>query len=230
MLASFLERYGSRLSDLERRIGYTFSNKALLFEALVHRSFAAEEGLSFDNERLEFLGDAFINFVIGFDIFKREPESTEGELTKKRSQLVREEALAWAARSIGLGDFLFLGKGEEKQGGRDRDSNLADAFEALVGAILVDGGIVRARSFLRKVLIKGKVPVFEDYKTKLFELCRERSYPLPVCVSKKEGSAVRVEIKVNGFRAVIFGSTKREAERIAAEVVYKRMCGALASC
>ena len=225
MLASFLERFEERLRELEKRIGYGFKRRELLLEALLHRSFAKEAGIPVDNERLEFLGDAFLNFEVGLHLFKSRPGLSEGGLTKERAALVREEALAWAARRIGLGDFLLLGKGEEAQGGRYRDSNLADAFEALVGAVLLDGGILKARSLVRRLLVKSNVPRFEDYKSRLVELCDRLSYPQPTFRVENQGSVVRVELRLNGFRAVVFGSSRREAERFASRIAYARFAG-----
>lgn len=228
MLASYLERCEERLSELEGRIGYRFRNRELLLEALIHRSFASEEGLPLDNERLEFLGDAFINFAVGHHLFKKDPSGSEGTLTKKRAQLVREEALAFAAKRIGLGEFLLLGRGEERQGGRERESNLADAFEALVGAVLVDGGVVKARSLVRRLLIDAGVPPIEDYKSKLMEACRRRRIPFPSFRASKEDHRVRVEARLNGFKAVVFASSRREGERLASMILYRRLFGSAA--
>ena len=225
MLASYLERYEERLKAFQERLGYCFKRPELLLEALIHRSFSKEEGIPWDNERLEFLGDAFINFVVGFEFFEKEPAFSEGELTKKRAMLVREESLAWAAKRIGLGDFLLLGKGEEGQGGRERDSNLADAFEALVGAVLVDGGVRRARALVRRLLIKSGVPEIVDYKSKLFEVCTKNRYPRPTLQVYREEGRVKVELSLNGFKAVVFGKTRKEAEGVATKIAYLRLFG-----
>ena len=223
MLASLLESYSERLAELEERIGYRFKDRTILLEALIHRSYAKEKALDVDNERLEFLGDAFLNFVVGMHIFSRRPELKEGGLTRERAKLVREEALAWAAERIGLGDFLLLGRGEERQNGRSRLSNLADAFEALVGAVLVDGGIVKARALVNRLLLKAGVPNIEDYKSMLYDTCRRHAFPLPVFRCLKDGSLVKAEVKLNGFRAVVFGRSKKEAERVAAGIAYKHL-------
>ncbi len=223
MLASLLESYSEKLTELEKRVGYRFKDRAVLLEALIHRSYAMEKALDVDNERLEFLGDAFLNFVVGMHIFSKHPELREGGLTKERAKLVREEALAWAAERIGLGEFLLLGKGEERQNGRTRLSNLADAFEALVGAVLVDGGIVKARALVNRLLLKAGVPNIEDYKSMLYDTCRRYAFPLPVFRCLRDGSLVKAEVKLNGFRAVVFGRSKKEAERVAAGIVYKHL-------
>ncbi len=225
MLASLLERFEDKFRELERRIGYTFKRRGLLLEALTHRSFAAEEGLPFDNERLEFLGDAFLNYAVGHHIFSQAPDATEGQLTQKRAQLVREETLAQAARRIGLGDFLLLGRGERLQGGNDRDSNLADAFEALVGAVVLDGGVKSARALVKRLLIKADLPPFVDYKSSFYHLCRCTGYPIPTVRAKRDGKLMRVDVKCNGLRVVVFGKTRREAERVAFEIAHKRLFG-----
>ncbi|BAT72111.1 ribonuclease III [Thermosulfidibacter takaii ABI70S6] len=228
MLASYLEKYEARLNDLQEKIGYRFREREILLQALIHRSFAKEEGIPQDNERLEFLGDAFINFVVGFEVFKSLPDGSEGELTKKRAMLVREEALAWAARKISLGDYLLLGRGEERQGGRERASNLADAFEALIGAVLVDGGVAKARSVVRRLLVRSGVPEIVDYKSRLLELCHKTRYPRPSFRFKKEVGRVKVEVSFNGFRTVVYGANRKEAERFASKIAYVYLRGKVA--
>ncbi|MGB9668368.1 MAG: ribonuclease III family protein [Thermosulfidibacteraceae bacterium] len=142
-----------KLAKLEKRIGYCFKDKKNLLIALIRRSYQNEGFLGFDNERLEFLGDAFLNFVVANFIYNF-TEFDEAGLTNLRSLLVRKSTLASAAKSINLGEFLFMGKGEEKQGLRDNDTVLADAFEALVAAILLDGSITKATEFVIRVLIE----------------------------------------------------------------------------
>jgi ribonuclease-3 len=130
------------LSELELAIGFTFTDRRLLQEALTHRSFVNETGdrSAKDNERLEFFGDAVIDFFLSDQLFERFPESREGELTRIRASLVDEESLAQLAARIDLGRYLRLGRGEVKSGGRGKKSILADAYEALVAAIYLDGG------------------------------------------------------------------------------------------
>ncbi len=137
------------MEPIEATIGYRFAQPALLAEALTHPSLACETKRSQpDNQRLEYLGDAVIQLVLTDELFRRFPEVGEGPLTKLRSRLVSREALCFFANRIGLGEHLLLGKGELASGGRRRPSNLSDAFEALAGAVYLDGGFEAARDFL----------------------------------------------------------------------------------
>lgn len=144
------DRADAELAALERRIGHAFARPELLRRALTHRSYLNEtEELDVrDNERLEFLGDAVIGFLVGQQLFRDLPEAREGELTALRAALVRERALAGFARALGLGPLLRLGKGEDASGGRGRPAVLCDAFEALVGALYLDGGLEAAQALL----------------------------------------------------------------------------------
>ena len=127
--------------DLQDRIGYRFKEPDLIVRAMTHRSYRNENSdVPWDNERLEFLGDAVLSIVVATLLWQEYPEEDEGSLTRARARLVSEEALARCARRFDLGKYLLLGRGEDATGGRDRDSVLADAFEAMVGAIYVDGG------------------------------------------------------------------------------------------
>jgi len=140
---------------LRERVGLQFRDDQLAVRALTHRSFANEHpGKWEDNERLEFLGDAVLDFVSGAWVYRRFPDSPEGRLTRLRSALVRTETLADLARKLDLGSLLRLGRGEEETGGRERPANLCGAFEALVGALYLDRGIDAARQFLE--------PLFEE--------------------------------------------------------------------
>ena len=140
------------MEPLESRIQYKFRNSLLLAEALTHPSLAYEsQRPHFDNQRLEFLGDAVLQLVMTEELYAQFPEFAEGQLTKMRSQLVSRKALAKFAGIIGLGDYVLLGKGEEASGGRKRHSTLADAFEALIGAIYLDSGIPPARELLLRI-------------------------------------------------------------------------------
>ncbi len=135
-------------------IGYDFKRKELLLEALTHRSLSVEKGFAYDNQRLEFLGDAVIQIIITEYLFARYPSHDEGQLTKMRSALNQQSTLANFAKNISLGNFIKLGKGESKAKGHDRNSTLCDAFEALTGAIYLDGGMESARNFI--------VPLIDD--------------------------------------------------------------------
>jgi ribonuclease-3 len=141
----------SNLRDyLNRHISYRFHDTCLLEQAMTHRSYL-QEGMErlISNERLEFLGDAVLGMVVTDELYHRFPEASEGELTRIKSTIVSREQLAKQARKIELGQFLFLGNGEEKSGGRRRPSILADGYEALLGAMYIDGGITEVRQFIR---------------------------------------------------------------------------------
>ena len=140
------------MNPLEERIRYKFRNSLLLAEALTHSSISLErKDYPFDNQRLEFLGDAVLQLVITEELFRRFPEFSEGRLTKIRTRLVSRSALKVHAQTLRLGEHLMMGKGEEASGGRDRASTLGDSFEALVGGVYLDGGLDAARSFILRV-------------------------------------------------------------------------------
>ncbi len=137
------------MHPLEDRIGYKFRNSLLLAESLTHPSLGHEtQQVHFDNQRLEYLGDAVLQLLFSDHLYRRFPEAGEGQLTKNRARLVSGEALAVYARRIGLGEHLMMGRGDETNGGRRRTSTLADAFEALVGAMFLDGGLESVRTFV----------------------------------------------------------------------------------
>ncbi|MBU0492925.1 MAG: ribonuclease III [Chloroflexi bacterium] len=167
----------TELTDLETTIGITFQDKSLLIRALVHRSALNEQPdiAPCSNERLEFLGDAVLGLVTANYLYHRFPEYREGDLTNLRASLVRGETLAEFARQIDLGRFLYLSKGEESSGGRDREANLACAFEALVGAVYLDQGLEAANRFIRRFVQSrtrpGTAPNLDkDAKSHLQEL------------------------------------------------------------
>lgn len=159
--------------QLENKIGYIFKKKELLMNALTHTSFANEHKAKKmkDNERLEFLGDAVLEMVSSEFLFKNMKDMPEGDMTKLRASLVCEPTLAIDAREIGLDDYIYLGKGEEATGGRKRDSIVSDAFEALIGAIFLDGGIEKAKEFILKYALDDieNKRLFHDSKTILQE-------------------------------------------------------------
>jgi ribonuclease-3 len=137
------------VSPLEERIGYKFRNSLLLAEALTHPSLSHEtQRYHFDNQRLEFLGDAVLQLVVTEHLFRHFSGEAEGQLTKLRSRLVSRETLKMHAAALDLGYYLLMGRGEEASGGRERTSTLADAFEALIGAIYLDGGLATAKTFI----------------------------------------------------------------------------------
>lgn len=168
--------------ELEARIGYQFKNKALLKRALTHRSFGAEH-----NERLEFLGDSVLNCVIGHALFLRDRHFTEGVLSRVRANLVCERALDEIAAQIHIGQFIYLGEGELKTGGADRPSILADACEAVFGAVFLDGGFGQAQDVILRLyepILSAKAMSNErlskDHKTLLQEFLQARRMPVPV--------------------------------------------------
>lgn len=207
-----------------RRIDYRFTDTALLTTALTHRSAS-----NTNNERMEFLGDSILSYIISIELYERFPQAQEGELSRVRASLVKGETLAKLAREISLGDFLALGSGELKSGGYRRSSILADAFEALIGAIYLDGGLEPARSFVLKFLTQrldecdpGKLR--KDPKTRLQEYLQARSLELPEYkVIAIEGEAHKQFFKVDCHVPEIDqpfhgeGSSRRKAEQMAAE-------------
>ncbi|HSX71797.1 MAG TPA: ribonuclease III, partial [Pseudomonas sp.] len=167
------------LARLERKLGHTFQNQELMLLALTHRSFAGR-----NNERLEFLGDAILNFVAGEALYERFPQAREGQLSRLRARLVKGETLAVLARGFELGEYLRLGSGELKSGGFRRESILADALEALIGAIYLDAGMDVARARVLDWLageLDGLtlVDTNKDPKTRLQEFLQSRAAELP---------------------------------------------------
>lgn len=165
---------GYTLKLLEERIGYRFQNIALLKQAITHSSFTNEQRINkFKHyERLEFLGDAVLELVSSEFLFKEHPNMPEGELTKLRASMVCEPSLAFCARDLELGQFMYLGKGEENTGGRHRDSIVSDAMEAVIGAIYLDGGMEYAKTFIYRFILSDleDKQLFYDSKSNLQEL------------------------------------------------------------
>ena len=164
----------NRLKELEKKIGYTFQDPELLKTALMHSSYTNEQHIPKHrcNERLEFLGDAVLELVSSEFLFRRSPKMPEGKLTKLRASMVCEPSLAMCARDIGLGSYLYLGKGEESTGGRHRDSVTSDALEALIGAVYLDGGFTNAKEFIHQFVLTDleNKQLFYDSKTILQEM------------------------------------------------------------
>ena len=165
-----------RINRLEKAIGYSFSKLSLLKRALTHKSYANEIRLVQEeqNERLEFLGDAVLELAVSELLMKRYPSYSEGDLSKTRAAIVNERQLANFARSFGLGDYLYLGKGEEQTSGREKPSLLADAYEAILGAIYLDRGYKKASEVIQRHYAKlldhtPSEDIYQDYKTDLQE-------------------------------------------------------------
>ena len=211
------------LSRLERRLGHTFQNQELMLLALTHRSFAGR-----NNERLEFLGDAILNFVAGEALFERFPQAREGQLSRLRARLVKGETLAVLARGFELGDYLRLGSGELKSGGFRRESILADALEALIGAIYLDAGMDVARARVLDWLTNELdgltlVDTNKDPKTRLQEFLQSRAVELPRYeVVDIQGEPhcrtffVQCEIALLTDKTQGQGASRRIAEQVAA--------------
>ncbi len=214
--------------DLQKHIGITFQNTALLKAAFIHRSYLNEErSTKKSNERLEFLGDAILSFLTSEFLYRTYPEYPEGTLTNIRSSLVKTKSLADIAISLGLGDLLFLSRGEEDSGGRKNTSLLADTFEALLGAIYLDQGIEAARTYLSTVLFPLTAGIVEkksyiDYKSLLQEIVQEQTKISPTYrVIKSEGPD---HAKMFWIEAMMgedvmgqgSGKSKQEAEQAAA--------------
>ena len=183
----------SRLHEFEEVIGYHFNNQGLLRQALTHSSYANERHMKkhSDNERLEFLGDAVLEVTSSEFLYQKYPDYSEGELTKLRASLVCEPTLAFCTRAIDLGKYLYLGKGEDLTGGRNRKSILSDALEAVIGAIFLDGGFANAKEFVLKYILTDieHKQLFYDSKTILQEIVQadERKGELNYQLVAEEG-------------------------------------------
>ena len=214
------------MSDFEMNIGYTFRDKSLLSEALTHSSHTSSRK-RLSNERLEFLGDSVLSLIASKYLFEQLREIPEGQLTKLRAGIVCEQSLFDFAGRINLGEQLMLGKGEENTGGRQRRSILADAFEALIAAIYLDGGIDEAEKFMMKFmpqkdkLVSGK-PLLNDYKTLLQEIIQQNpEEKITYCLESESGEAhnktFTSSVKLNGQRiGTGTGRSKKQAEQNAA--------------
>ncbi len=209
-------------------LNYQFEDKTLLQRALTHRSKSAD-----NFERLEFLGDSVLNFTISAELYDRYPNVAEGELTRLRANLVKKDTLALLAREIGLGDFLSLGGGELKSGGFDRDSILADALEAVFGAVSIDGGIEKARVLIVDVycdLLERVTPdtLQKDPKTQLQEHLQKQSFAPPAynvieITGQAHDQSFRVECVVPGLSEPVQGTgrSRRNAEQDAAVIALR---------
>ena len=217
------------IKDLELAIGYHFNNITLLQNALTHSSYANERWHDslMSNERLEFLGDSILGMVVAEHLYRNFPNRPEGELTRMRADMVCETSLAVVAEKIGLGDHLLLGKGEERFGGRERASILADAVESVIAACFIDGGMEAAKAFIARFVLCD-VPVTklhnQDHKTSLQELVQQKknqvlTYTLTGESGPDHNKEFFVDVLLNGEvvgRGV--GSSKKRAEQDAARV------------
>lgn len=217
----------------ERTLGVRFDQPALRDAALTHRSYAFEQGLDVTNERLEFLGDAVLGLVVTDMAFREFPQMSEGELAKLRAAIVNMSALAEVARDLDLGKHVLLGKGEEMSGGREKSSIVADALEAILGAVYLDLGLDAARSLIERLFRPRMIAYVRgegerDYKTILQELASQDIGSLPEYRLTERGPDHEKE-----FTAVVYlggrawgsgiGRSKKEAEQQAAHEAYRRL-------
>lgn len=162
-----------QMEELEKKIGYCFKEKELLKQALTHSSFVNEQRINKlpDYERLEFLGDAVLEFVTSSFLFRHYPDMREGEMTRKRASLVCGSALAYCAKDLNLGNYIRLGKGEEAAGGRGKETITSDVMEAIIGAIYLDGGVEEAAAYIKRFVLSDleDKQLFYDSKTLLQE-------------------------------------------------------------
>ncbi|MFW5991734.1 MAG: ribonuclease III [Halanaerobiaceae bacterium] len=228
--------FSNIIKKFEKEIGIEFSQKKLLQRAITHKSFSNEKeqyNLK-NNERLEFLGDSVLSIIISTYIFDNFPDYPEGELAKMRSVIVSEPILAIKARELNLGKYLLLGKGEEQTGGRDRDSIMADAMEALIAAVYLDRGFEFTSNYIIdlfkdtiKKVEKGKY--IQDYKTMLQEIIQKKSINPPVYLVVEEtgpdhNKEFKIEVKHNKeLLGIGTGKSKKEAEQDAARTALEKL-------
>ena len=211
------------MKSLEKSIGYTFRDKELLKTAVTHSSYANENrgGLNY-NERLEFLGDAVLQLITSEKLFCENPTMPEGKMSKVRAALVCEDALAGYSTEINIGEYMLLGKGEEMSGGRHRPSILADAFEAVTGAIFLDGGMENAKKFVLRFLDAAHRSL-QDYKTLLQEIIQKNpgerlSYVVTGETGPDHDKSFTVEVHLNSnIIGKGTGKSKKQAEQAAAK-------------
>lgn len=218
------------LERLEERLGYHFSEPDLLVRALTHRSASGA-----NNERLEFLGDSVLNFVVAAEVFVRREQAKEGELSRLRANLVNQASLAEIGRELGLGEVVRLGGGEMKAGGQRRDSILSDTLEAIVGAIYLDAGFEACREILRRLYGDRlqdlpSVGELKDPKTRLQEHLQSMRLPLPdyrvlEVAGRAHAQTFRVECRITGLAPVTSGTanSRRQAEQKAAASMLQRL-------
>jgi len=220
----------SDLKKLESRVAYTFKNVALLDQSVTHRSFGDR-----NNERLEFLGDSILNFVVASALFSRFPEAKEGDLSRLRARLVKQQTLAEIARELDLGGFLTMGSGELKSGGFDRDSILSDAVEAIIGAVFLDGGITQAADcvlwlYKERLAALTSSNIEKDAKSRLQEHLQGIGQSVPDYIligmtGKSPNQNFEIECRSFCFNGIIraIGTSRRRAEQKAAELALKHL-------
>lgn len=217
-----------QIKEFQEKIGYQFQQEGLLRQALTHSSYANEHRMKklSDNERLEFLGDAVLEIVTSDFLYHEHTDVPEGELTRVRASIVCEQTLAFCTRALNLGDYLFLGKGEDQTGGRKRKSILSDAFEAIIGAIYLDGGFANAKEFIHRFVLNNveHMQLFYDSKTILQEIVQANfkeviSYHLIGEEGPDHNKTFRVAVHIGEEEyGVGEGRTKKAAEQEAAYI------------
>ena len=223
------------MEKLEEKLGYTFQNRALLENALTHSSYANENkhtGAQ-SNERLEFLGDSVLGMVTADYLYRVHPDLPEGDLTRTRAALVCEGSLVEVAQQLNLGSYLKLGKGEAAGGGRERPSIVADAVEAVLAAVYLDGGIGSARKIIQRFILdrEEEKSGSRDYKTALQELVQRESgqvlaYRLVGSTGPDHAKRFQVEVELNGAPVGAGeGRSKKEAEQMAAKAAIAKLKG-----
>lgn len=220
--------------QLEGIINYEFDNKNILKQALTHSSYSNERQMHklYNNERLEFLGDAVLELITSEYLYGNHPNMPEGELTRLRATYVRESSLAYCARQMRIGEFLFLGKGEDATGGRERDSILSDALEAIIGGIFLDGGFTNAKEFVHKFILNNveHKELFFDSKTILQEIIQNDNnkqkirYKLISEEGPDHNKSFTIALYVgNEQYGCGIGKTKKAAEQEAAMQAIKKL-------
>ena len=222
-----------KLNELEQKIGYRFSDFSYLEHAMRHSSYCNEQKMArfMNNERLEFLGDAVLELVTSEFLYLNYPKMPEGEATRKRASMVCEQTLALCAKEIELGSYLYLGKGEDHTGGRERASVISDALEALIGAIYLDGGFTSAKEFVERFILNGieEKQLFFDSKTIFQEMMQSiTTEPIHYKMVGEEGpdhcKTFTVELFVGDQSAGIgSGKSKKAAEQAAAYDAIKKI-------
>lgn len=212
------------IADLQDTLGVHFKDVSLLQQSLVHRSYINEnsDAAMESNERLEYLGDAVLGFVVAQEIYHRYPKLSEGEMTKLRSALVRGETLSRVALKLGLGEYLYLGRGEEESGGRRRPRNLSCALEAVIGALLVDQGLDEVRGLILRLLGGGLERAIEeklmaDYKSRLQQIVQSESKLTPVYRTVEESGPDHAKVFTIEVLAgdIVLGRGSGKSKRVA---------------
>ncbi|MCR5355921.1 MAG: ribonuclease III [Lachnospiraceae bacterium] len=214
---------------LQELIGHEYNDSSLLIRALTHSSYRNEKHNADDYERLEFLGDAVLELTVSEFLYNDNPGMREGDMTKMRAALVCEPTLAYCARELKLNDFILLGRGEEKTGGRGRESIISDVFEAIIGSLYLDGGLETARAFVERYVLtdyRNKIE-FKDSKTTLQEYVQDKGYEMEYVLSGEAGpdhnKKYSVDVLINGkVLGSGSGSSKKRAEQNAAYEALKR--------